>query len=92
MFLLQDQIIEKAMEVSPYNGLAYGFIIVLLLLAVGYLVIELRNERKAYRELSTKMVDLFAKIEIRLTDQEDIVSAQQEIKMLIQQILKELTR
>lgn len=65
MILLQiNEIPEKALEISPYNSLAFGFLVIVLSSAVVYLWKALRSEQKYGREISDKVIELVTKVSI----------------------------
>lgn len=64
MVLLQIENIDlnKAWEISPYNGAAYGGIVVILIFAIWYLVKQLEKADEALVEERKVTATLFDKV------------------------------
>lgn len=86
MILLQSQIIERSLEVSPYNAAAFGVLVAVLLVAVGVLWVRDGNHIKAKDEIVKAhsedvkgMITLITKVEIRLTEDMQLKKDVQEM-------------
>lgn len=82
MFLLQipDTIAQKALEVSPYNALAFGFLVFVLGAGCVYFAKDALKSRTEYKELATEALKVLSTVEVRLTDQKDLVLEIKEVK------------
>lgn len=75
------QLPDQAWEISPYNGLAYGALIALLLM-VNWLTYKTWKDSEAAAkekdakmlEFNSKIVELMIKIEIKLNDTKELYS------------------
>ena len=56
------QVVEKALEISPYNSVAFGVLVAVLIVACGGLWVRLNQEQKLGRETITKTTELMTKI------------------------------
>lgn len=63
MTLLQtDEILNKALEVSPSNGIAYGVLVALLIIGLVFLWKEVSRERSYSREIAERVIKLSEKV------------------------------
>lgn len=94
MILQTDIDINRAWEISPYNGLAYGAIVVLLV-AVAWYFKNLAENKEAYiRELVVKTHDLADNVAEKLSDlkqskeinHSNVISMLNEIRNLLNNI------
>lgn len=69
MILLQTDLQEKLIDVSPYNTLAYGVLVSIMALAVIFLFRMYQAEKKYNRERDNKMLELMPMILDRLKSQ-----------------------
>ena len=76
ILLLQipEAVAQKALEVSPYNALAFGFLVFVLGAGCVYFARDAQKSRAGYKELATATLKLLATVEVRLTDQKDLNS------------------
>lgn len=83
MILLQSQILERSLEVSPYNAAAFGVLVAVLIAAVAALWIRNANRDKANDELVKDMITLMTKTEMRLTEDMELKKNVQELLTLL---------
>lgn len=62
----QSDIVTQAMEVSPFSSYVYGFLVALLLLAIYYLVRELKTEQKSNREFRERTLKALMQAEQKM--------------------------
>lgn len=63
MILLQtDELISKALEVTPANGIAYGVLVALLCSIAVFLWRELSKEREYSKAVAEKIITLTTKV------------------------------
>lgn len=87
---------EKLWQVSPYNALGYGLAILVLCFTCWAFYGLWKKERDYSRDLSSQMVQynkdvlqVMAKVELRLGDQQTLVSNVQSIQQNIGVLLKD---
>lgn len=68
MILQTDLDINKAWEISPYNGLAYGAIVVVLIVIAWYFKNLAENKEIYIRELVNKTHELADNVGDKLSD------------------------
>ncbi len=91
MLLLQiaEAIQDKALEVSPYNAAAYGFLVLVLIL-VNYSSVKMyQSEKKYNRERDEKILELLPLIVDRLNRQTDMPQDLEKINTDTKTILSE---
>ena len=96
MILQIDSIpVGKLMEVSPFNTLAYGVLVVILFTAVVVLYKKAVSQEEYLKTLVDNIHGLqeetgqkFTDIEVRLNDQNDMMKTLEYIKTRIDDIIK----
>lgn len=71
---------EKTLEVSPYNTLAYGVLVTVLILAVVFIWREYRRIQERYRDHVEKTVGLVQVVESKLDTIEELDQETSDIK------------
>ena len=93
MILLQTDtttIIEEGLKITPYNATAFGALVVVLAIAVVVLWRKLAKAELDYKELAKEVVEVLAKISIRLDDTKQDGEVLREIKTSLELIKKKL--
>jgi hypothetical protein len=86
------QIAEKALETSPYNSLAYGVLVSILIVACGALWLRLQAADKLGRENFEKLAELMAKFFVTLEDSRFMTDAIKEGNSDLKHVVEKLER
>jgi len=70
--LQAEQVAEKALETSPYNAVAYGVLVAILILALVFLWREYKNVLQRHRDYIEKTVGLVQMVESKLESVDDL--------------------
>lgn len=78
--LQADQVAEKALQTSPYNTVAYGVLVALLITALTLLWREYKSTLERHREYVEKTTGLIQLVESKLDAVEDLEDTNKELK------------
>ena len=82
------QIANQALQASPYNAIAYGVLVAILISAVAALWLRLVKEQNERVELITKVTELMTKILIAEEDDKALKDSIQELKFEIKTFIQ----
>lgn len=69
MIILTD-VVNKALEVSPWNAAAYGVLVALLMVAVGALWKKVQKQDEQYESLAKEATSKLAEVNVYLSRDE----------------------
>lgn len=92
ILLFQDttDLIDKGLTITPYSGTVYGAIVVLLCVAVVMLWRKLAASEKDYKALAKEVVEVLAKVSIRLEDSKNDSDLLKEMNTTLKMIKEKL--
>lgn len=62
LIILQTQIVDEALKVSPYNALAYGFLVAVILSALIWVTRQWMKDKDFLQKFSTEFITLTTKM------------------------------
>lgn len=77
--LQSRQVAEAALETSPYNAIAYGVLVTVLIFAVVFIWRQYKKTLERHRDYVEKTVGLMQLIESRMDTIEEIKDTQQDL-------------
>lgn len=77
------QLTEKALETSPYNSIAYGVLVAVLIAACGALWLKLQSEQKEGRAQFEKVVEIMTKIALSFEEDKGLREDVKEVLLSI---------
>jgi hypothetical protein len=80
LFQSTKELIETGLTITPYSGAAYGALVVVLAFAVAMLWRKLNKSEEDYKKLAEEVVEVLAKISIRLEDTKNNGELLKELK------------
>lgn len=92
MLFFQDtvKIIDEGLKITPYNATAFGALVVVLAIAVAMLWRKLALAEKDYKELAKEVVEVLAKVSIRLEDSKSDGDLLKEMNLTLKMIKDKL--
>lgn len=88
---VQD-VTEKALKTSPYNAVAYGVLVVILILAVIFLWREYKNTLEVQRNIVNKAIGLIQLVEAKLDTVENVERETENLKENIEDLNKKVNQ
>ena len=84
------KIIDEGLKITPYNATAFGALVVVLAIAVAMLWRKLALAEKDYKELAKEVVEVLAKVSIRLEDSKSDGDLLKEMNLTLKMIKDKL--
>ena len=90
--LFQDtgELINEGLKITPYNATAFGALVVVLAIGVIMLWRKLAASEKDYKALAKEVVEVLAKVSIRMEDTKRDSELLKEMKLTLQMIKDKL--
>lgn len=88
--LQAKQVTEKALETSPYNTVAYGVLVAVLILALVFIWREYKQTLERHREYIEKTTGLIQLVESKLDAVDELESTNSELKGEVSQVKERL--
>lgn len=80
------QVAEKALETSPYNAVAYGILVGVLILALVFIWREYKNTLERHRDYVEKTTGLIQLVESKLDAVDELEETNRELKAEVGQV------
>ena len=89
MILQGDISLDRAWEISPYNGAAYGGIVVLFIIIIYYLIKQLEKKEEYIQKQNDKLHEVIDDLGVKLVELKSTKTESSEKILFVLDLIKQ---